>query len=227
MGQFLPVGFPIAQGAAVVVPFPEPTIVQDEAFHSQGGRFAGQGAELGFVEIEICGFPIVVDDGPRDADMGFGEEAGADEAMEGGGHLRFAIPMGQNSKRGGEALPRGEGVKEILRVDAAGNAGEAHRRGLQDFFVIPRVKEVEAVAFPALGLDVKEGVVQIRGGSGAGMEGGDRRGQGDAFFVEFVDPPAAEDMQNKRWVKQRKGEGREAPDALGEGPFVDDFRIPA
>jgi hypothetical protein len=56
---------PIAERPRVVVPLPEPPVVQDEELDAESGRRFGYGEELRLVEVEVGGLPVVDEDGAR------------------------------------------------------------------------------------------------------------------------------------------------------------------
>lgn len=59
VGQLSPVFLPIPEGSGVIVPFPEPAVIQDEQFDPEFGCGFGDFHEFFFIEVEISGLPIV------------------------------------------------------------------------------------------------------------------------------------------------------------------------
>ena len=140
---------PVAQTAAVVVPQPEPPVVEDEHVDAQIRGLAGEREDRVAGEVEVHGLPAVDDDGPRCVAVPPAADVPPDAAVEVLRELVEALVReGHDDLGGHELLARVEQVREPLVGEAELHAGLVVLVVLDLAHEVTRVDEAHRPAAP-------------------------------------------------------------------------------
>ena len=86
--QLLQVHIPVAEAGVVIVSLSKPAVIQDQHLYAQVGRLRCDLQYVLFVKIEICGFPVINQDGASCIFIFSSADMVADDSVEVMGQLR-------------------------------------------------------------------------------------------------------------------------------------------
>ncbi len=62
-GQFFLIGKPVSERRIIVIPLSKPSVIHHEHLYSQAGRLLGNAPQFLGIEIKICSFPVIDQNG--------------------------------------------------------------------------------------------------------------------------------------------------------------------
>ena len=228
--QLAPVDDPVAERARVVVPLPEPAVVEDEELDPQvarRGRHLDQGV-LG--EVEVDALPAVEEDRPGAIPPRAPGQPPAEQAVRGVGQLPEAVGRVHEDRLGRhELLARREGPGKAVRLDPDPDAGRGKGVHLGLGAEVAGVDEAEPVGLAVLlgrrgSLQDHEGVVLVARRAAQAAHRLPAGGERSRRDVALARPGPVERHQVPGRVGQVEDGAHRAADAHRRRPAVADRR---